>query len=264
MKKVADLFATALPLPQFVSFYVTNEGEMADSDTTIDVRVTPSFMSANVKALPQYDDDTAPVFGPVVDAFDLAYTTVRSIYTARDAAENDLTLNDDAKLVMTADFADMLTERATKAFDYADRVVRANINTLEQELSKPVQSRAAQTIAVEIRAHVKGLKSGAHVMDFVRRAIDAGDHDTVSAVLGAPAYLSGMTPETQAVMLTMYHTKARPDVAKRLAAAKAAEDHLNRNAGLFMGQVERAIGGDWRKVQALRKSANATRKAFSV
>ncbi len=60
---------------------------MADGDTTIDVRVTPSFMSANVRALPQYDDDTEPLFGPVVDAFDLAYSTVRSIYNARDAAE---------------------------------------------------------------------------------------------------------------------------------------------------------------------------------
>ena len=73
-----------------------------------------------------------------------------------------------------------------------------------------------------------------------------------------------MTPETQAIMLRMYHEKARPDVAKRLAAAKAAEDHLHRNAGLFMGQIEKAIGGDWRKVQMLRKSANATRKAFNV
>lgn len=237
---------------------------MADGDTTIDVRVTPSFMSANVRALPQYDDDTAPLFGPVESAFDLAYSTVRSIYNARDAAENDSTMNDDARLVAVAEFADKVTERTTKAFDYASTALTNNIAALEQELSKPVQSRAAQTIAVEIRAHVKGLKTGAHVMDFVRQAIDRGDHDTVSAVLGAPAYLSGMTPETQAIMLRMYHEKANPQTAKRLAAAKAAQDHLHRNAGLFMGQIEKAIGGDWRKVQMLRKSANATRKAFSV
>jgi hypothetical protein len=237
---------------------------MADGDTTIDVRVTPSFMSANVRALPQYDDDTAPLFGPVESAFDLAYSTVRSIYNARDAAENDSTMNDDARLVAVAELADKVTERTTKAFDYANTALTNNIATLEKALAEPVQSRAAQTIAVEIRAHVKGLKTGAHVMDFVRQAIDRGDHDTVSAVLGAPAYLSGMTPETQAIMLRMYHEKARPDVAKRLAAAKAAQDYLDRNAGLFMGQIEKAIGGDWRKVQMLRKSANATRKAFNV
>ena len=237
---------------------------MADGDTTIDVRVTPSFMSANVRALPQYDDDTAPLFGPVESAFDLAYSTVRSIYNARDAAENDSTMNDDARLVAVAELADKVTERTTKAFDYASTALTNNIAVMEHELSKPVQARAAHTISVEIRAHVKGLKTGAHVMDFVRQAIERGDHDTVSAVLGAPAYLSGMTPETQAIMLRMYHEKANPQTARRLAAAKAAQDYLDRNAGLFMGQIEKAIGGDWRKVQMLRKSANATRKAFSV
>ena len=236
---------------------------MADGDTTIDVRVTPSLMSANIKGMAEYDDDTAPLFGPVVDAFDLAYSTVRSIYNARDAAENDPTMNDDARLVAVAELADKVTERTTKAFDYASTALTNNINTMEQELSKPVQARAAHTISVEIRAHVKGLKTGAHVMDFVRQAIDRGDHDTVSAVLGAPAYLSGMTPETQAIMLRMYHERTNPKTAKRLAAAKAAQDYLDRNAGLFMPQVEKAIGGDYRKIQMLRKGANARTKAFA-
>ena len=235
---------------------------MADGDTTIDTRISPSFMSANIKGMAEYDDDTAPLFGPVESAFDLAYSTVRSIYNARDAAENDTTMNDDARLVAVAELADKVTERTTKAFDYASTALTNNIAAMEKALAEPVQSRAAQSIAVEIRAHVKGLKTGAHVMDFVRQAIDRGDHDTVSAVLGAPAYLSGMTPETQAIMLRMYHEKARPDVAKRLAAAKAAQDYLDRNAGQFMPQVEKAIGGDWRKVQMLRKSSNATKKAF--
>ncbi len=235
---------------------------MADGDTTVDVRVTPAFISANVRALPQYDTDTAPVFGPVESAFDLALQTCTSIHDAREAAKHDLTLTDNARLVAVADFADKVTERATRAFDYATTALTNNIAALEKALSEPVQSRAAQTIAVEIRAHVKGLKTGAHVMDFVRQAIDRGDHDTVSAVLGAPAYLSGMTPETQAVMLRMYHEKVQPQTAKRLAAAKAAQDYLDRNAGLFMPQVEKAIGGDYRKIQSLRKGVNASKKAF--
>ena len=237
---------------------------MADSEMAIDVRVTPSFMSANVRALPEYDDDTAAVFNTTEQAFDVAYSVVSNIYNARDAAAEDPTLNDDARLVMVADFADKLSERATKALDYAHTTVRNNIAALEKVLAEPVASKAAQTIAVEIRAHAKGLKSGASVMDFVRRAIDAGDHDTVSAVLGAPAYLSGITPETQAVMLRMYHTKANPQTAKRLAALKAAQDHLERNAPLIHVQIEKAIGGDWRKVQLLRQSTSKTRKAFSV
>ena len=237
---------------------------MADDDTTVDTRVTPAFISANVRALKEYDSDTAPVFGPVESAFDLAHQIVASIHDAREAAENDLTLNENARLVMTADFADSVSERATKAFDYANTVLKNNVAALEKALTEPVQARAAHTISVEIRAHVKGLKAeGGSILDFVRRAIDASDHDTVSAVLGAPAYLSGMTPEQQQVMLRMYHAKAQPQTAKRLAAAKAAQDYLDRNSVLLWKEIEKGIVGDHRKVQLLRKGANATKKAFA-
>lgn len=236
---------------------------MTDGDTTVDTRVSPAFISANVRALPEYDADTAPVFGPVESAFDLALQTVASIHDARTAAENDLTLHENARIVMTADFADKVTERATRAFDYANTALKNNVAALEKALTEPVQARAAHTISVEIRAHVKGLKAeGGSTLDFVRRAIDAGDHETCGAVLSAPAYLSGMTPEQQKVMLRMYHEKAQPQTAKRLAAAKAAQDYLDRNAGLLWKEIEKAIGGDHRKVQMLRKGANASKRAF--
>ena len=237
---------------------------MADGDIQLDTRITPSFQSANVRALPEYDADTAAVFSTVESAFDVAYSTVSKIYEARDAAAEDPTLNESARLVAVADFADKVMERATKAFDCAHTTVRNTIAALEKALAEPVASKAAQTIAVEIRNYVRELKSGAGVMDFVLRAIDSGDHDTVSAVLGAPAYLSGITPEAQAVMLRMYHTKANPQTAKRLAPLKAAQEHLDSNAPLIHVQIEKAIGGDWRKVQMLRKSTNATKRAFGL
>ena len=81
---------------------------MADGGIEIDVRVTPSLMVANVRALKEYDDDTSAVFDTTEQAFDLAYRTVKSIYDARDAAEADTTINDDARLVKVADFADKM------------------------------------------------------------------------------------------------------------------------------------------------------------
>ncbi len=238
---------------------------MADGDIVIDTRVTPTFQSANIRAMAEYDADTAPVFGPVESAFDLALQTVASIHDARTAAENDATLTENARMVMTADFADRVTERATRAFDYADTALRNNVAALEQALSAPVQARAATSIAVEIRAHVKGLKAeGGSILDFVQRAIDSGDHDTVASVLSAPAYLSGLTPEQQAVMLRRYHEKTSPQTAKRLAAAKAAQEYLNRNSGLLWKQIEKAVGGDFRKIAQLRKGVSASKKAFGV
>ena len=124
---------------------------------------------------------------------------------------------------------------------------------------------AAHTISVEIRNYVRGLKAGGgRILDFVRRAIDSGDHDTVSAVLGSPACLSGMTPEQQSVMLRMYHEGCNPQTAKRLAALKAAQDHLDRNSPLLFREIEKGIGGDYRRVQMLRKASNATKRAFGI
>ena len=72
-----------------------------------------------------------------------------------------------------------------------------------------------------------------------------------------------------AIFMASYTTprdtiKANPHTAKRLAALKAAQDHLDRNAPLVHAQIEKAIGDDWRKVQMLRKATSATKKAFGV
>ena len=238
--------------------------KMADGEIQINVQVTPSFLPANVRAMKEYDDETAPLFGPVVDAFEMAYRTVSSIHSAREAAENDQTLTENARLVAVADYADKVTERTTRAFDYANTALTNNIAALEKALAEPVQSTAANSsISREIRDHVRGLKGVGAAMSFVTDCIKRRDFASASAILGAPAYLSGLTPEAQAVLLRMFHEAQNPQTAKRLAAAKAAQDYLDRNAGLFMPQVEKAIGGDYRKIQMLRKGANARTKAFA-
>ena len=156
-------------------------------------------------------------------------------------------------------------ERATKAFDYADTTVRNNIAALEKALSEPVQSRAASSIAVEIRNFVRELKSqGKSAMGFVTDAIERGDHDSVSAILGAPPFLSGIDEATQSVLLRIYHTKSNSQTAKRLAALQAAQNYMGRNSGLLFREIEKAVGGDYRKVQMLRKGANASKKAFGI
>jgi hypothetical protein len=236
---------------------------MADENRTPDTRVTPSFDSANVRALPHYDDDTAPLFGPVVDAFDTALAVVGRIHDAREAAAQDTTLNENARIVKVADFADTLLETATRAFDRANTVVGNNIAALEKALTEPVESSAANSaVSREIRDHVRGLKGVGAAMGFVTDCIKRRDFGSASAVLGAPHFLSGLTPEAQAVLLRMFHEARDPQTSKRLAALKAAQEHLDRNSPLLFKQVEKAVGGDYRKVQMIRKGANASKKAF--
>lgn len=106
---------------------------MADSDTTVDVRVTPAFISANVRALPQYDTDTAPLFGPVESAFDLALQTCISIHDAREAAKHDLTLTDNARLVAVADFADKVLAAMRDSNDPALRAQAHEVLNMMKE-----------------------------------------------------------------------------------------------------------------------------------
>ena len=101
-------------------------------------------------------------------------------------------------------------------------------------------------------------------MGFVQSAIESGDHMTVSAVLGAPAYLSGITPDMQRTLTRMYREKHSPVEAKRLRAMEAARDLIMRNSAPLFAELEKAVGAPMHKVQALREAKNKADKAFSL
>ena len=240
---------------------------MADGDLKIDIRVASTLHTEMVRSLPEYADETnRHLFANTEQAFDLAYKALGQIYDAREQAEKDPTLNEAARAIMVADFADKLSERATKAVDYAEGVLTKQIAQIEGELSKPVESHAANSsVSKEIRDHVRGLKAeGKSPMSFVRERLNEGDYASASAVLGAPAYLSGLTKDQQVALLRMYHERANPQKSKQLAAMKAAYAALERGGGLIIGQVQKAIGADYRKIKMLREANNASKRAFNV
>ena len=79
-------------------------------------------------------------------------------------------------------------------------------------------------------------------MTFVQAAIRDGDQRTATAVLGAPAYLSGIETETQSVLTQMYHEHHEPLKTKRLKAAKAGLDLVETKGGMVHTQLAKAIG----------------------
>lgn len=240
---------------------------MADGDLKIDIRVASILHPANVRELPEYAHETnRHLFANTEQALELSYKTIAQIHDAREQAENDPTLNEAARAIMVADFADKLSERATKAIDYAEGVLTKQIAQLEGELSKPVESHAANSsVSKEIRDHVRGLKAeGKSAMSFVRERLNEGDYASASAVLGAPAYLSGLTKDQQVALLRMYHERANPEKTNQLAAMKAAYSVNERGGAVILGQVQKAIGADYRKIKKFRDANNASKKAFSV
>ncbi len=229
----------------------------------IDTAVTPALHPQNVASLEEYDDETKVVLGSVVTAFDEAYQGIGKVFAAREAAKTNPTWNEAQQILHTSDLAEKVFKRAAAGFDRVANTLKTQIAALESELAAPVQARAAHTIAVEIRNYVRGLKAdGKSAMDFVRQAIEAGDVDSASAVLGAPAYLSGITPDMQAILLRTWHEKQSPATAKRLRAAQAGLDLVGERSGLLFGQIEKAVGAPPHKVAALRNAKTAAERHF--
>ncbi|WP_444461174.1 hypothetical protein [Rhodobacter capsulatus] len=139
------------------------------------------------------------------------------------------------RTIKVQEMADRAFAKFAPQLDKVFHNMRAGAELIEKQLSAPVEARAAHTISTQIRDHVKGMgqRQGVSELDkrprqsavgFVQAAIQKGDEVTVSAVLGAPAYLSGLTDEMQAMLLRQWHEKHNPKAAKRLRAMRAVMD----------------------------------------
>jgi hypothetical protein len=227
----------------------------------IDTRVTASLHPTNVEKIDGYDEDTAPVLGQVVVAFNEAYEGIGKVHTARDAARGNPTWNEAQQIIATQDLADKVFANVAKRMDGTRASLEAGIAHLEKEMRQPVESRASHPVSQEIRSHIKGPPS-AQRMGFIKQAIDTGDHDTAMAALGAPAYLSGLEPGMQASLLKLYREKSNPAMAKRLKAMTNAKALIEERGGLVLKEMEKAVGLPPHKVQQLRQAKTQSEQAF--
>lgn len=230
----------------------------------IDTKVTPSLHPQVVASLDDFDDDTSGHLQQVVEAFTLAYTGVSKVHAAREAAASDGSMTEVAIVLRTADAADRTFKDAAARFDKVTANMKTGCAALERELTQPLETRTAHPLSVEVRAFIRELKdTGESPLNFVRNAIETGESEVVSAALGAPAFLSGLTPEMQAVLLRMHHEKSNPQAAKRLRAMKGALDLIYANSGYLHSELEKAIGVEPWKVREYRAAKHRTDKAFA-
>jgi hypothetical protein len=236
---------------------------MSDEIQDADTRVTPSFHPQTVRSIDAYDDDTASILAGTEAAFNEAYIGVGRVHDAREAAKTNPTWNEAQQVIQTADFADKLTIQLAKRFDSATANLTRVVEGLERDLSQPLEGRGVGGMSAEIRAYVKSLPEGQQ-MGFIRNAIENGDERTVGATLAGVAYLSGITPEQQSVLLRLYHEKTNPRAAKQLRAAKAGLELIGERGGLLFGEMEKAVGAKQAKVQQLRAAKAKAEKSFVV
>ncbi len=238
---------------------------MADDefDIPINTRVTPALHPRAVTGMEVWDSDTEGVLRQVAEAFAVTYSAVAQVHAARDAVKTDPTLTEAAQLIRTQDHADKLFSKSAGALDKALANMKSGIALLERELSTSMDSAAAGTYGREIREHVRSMESGKRI-SFVTQAIETGDIQTAAAVLSAPAYLTGLTPEIQKTLTRAWHERNNPVAAKRLRAMTAAEELIVKNGALLHGQMEKAVGAPPHQVKALKAAKAKADKAFSV
>lgn len=229
--------------------------------TEIDARITPTLHPDNVASIDGFDDQTAPYLAPTMTAFSTAYEGIRAVHEAREKAKTNPTWNEAHQIIHTDDFAQKHLARITKSFDVTRSNLEKGIAMLEQQLAAPIESKAAQSISAEIRAYAKNLPSEKRHA-FIQQAIDEGDHTSVAALLGAPAYLSGLDANFQETYTRFWNERSAPEVAQRLKAMKGAKQMIEERAGLVFKELEKAVGAPPHKAAALRQAKTNAEKAF--
>lgn len=208
--------------------------------TNIDTRVPLSLHPDHITSMSDVDDDTRVFVNPAAEALEATHTYLASIHDYRDAAFSDPTLTEPAALLKTDDYAMGKLEAVTRKLDGTVAQMGKTIKAYEAQLVAPVKQKAAETVSTEIRAH---LKAAPNRIDLVRQAIKDGDDDIAASALGAPAILSGLTPEIHSILLREYHEVRQPVVAKRVRAMTAARDYLERHGPQVLRESIKAVGG---------------------
>lgn len=214
---------------------------MADAPI-IDTRVSPSLHPDSLNGIPEADhEDVQQLLQPALDALAVGYQFVASIYDVKAAAAIDPELTDEAALLRTDDHARARMERATKAFDSVHKQFTTSINALEIGLSSAVEAKASAMVSGEIRQHFKSLDSKERIAQ-LEAALERKDEVTLSSVLGAPSYLSGLPAELHAVMLRRFNELRDPIASKRLRVLTATRDAMMERGQVLLREMVTAIG----------------------
>jgi hypothetical protein len=231
---------------------------------SMDVKTTvsPSLHPANLEAIDGFSDDTKGYINAAVDALSTAYDSLGKIHEAKAAASKNQAFNEHQQVLVVADFAEKHQTLVAQKFDSAVASLTKGIDAMDAMLNGPIKADAERlNVAQEIRAHTKGLSVDER-QKFLSDAHDAGDIETLRAVLGAKGYLSGLTEQERQVRTRMLHEKNSPETANRLKVMRAARDMLLQRSGIVFGEVEKALGAKWDKVQQLRKGQSAAENAL--
>lgn len=230
--------------------------------TPVNTRVTPALHSDNIRAIEGYDEIGGFGLSGTIAAFETAYRGVSEMWAARDTVNANGAWNEERRIVELSKLAERKFDLMAKGFDTALANLRTQIKTYEEEMAAVVVSKAGSHVSAEIRRHVKDMNDGERI-SFLEQAAKDGDTVSLSAVLGAPSYLSGMNANLQKAYIRQFHERTNPEKAKRLRAFQAAADLIIERGALIHSQLEKAVGATPQKARELRRRHEAATKVLT-
>jgi hypothetical protein len=224
---------------------------------------SPTLDPRHAELLDGYEDfqeDLAPVQRCLANAFN----GLIAIDAAREKLRNDPTVTAGAAVVRLVAEAERKHNHIVDTFAKTEERLRNTERTLEKSLQAPVEQQAGLgTINDQIRNHAKALDSGRR-HKFMEDAFTKGDFKTLTAVCGAPGYLSGLEDAAHALYLRRLHEMQNPDVTRRLKSVRAAIALIERAVPIAMTSVEKALGSSFAKAKQLKATSDASDAALKA
>lgn len=232
---------------------------MADEE---DIRISISLDPGVFTSIEGYEQHTSHV-GCVVNAITDVHRTLAQLHEVRAAVQRDRTLTPEARVLEVGRIAEKQQPRLVGALDRAERDLTANITHTEKQLREPLaQDAGLGSLNGEVRTFARGLdRAGRSAL--IREAMEADDEATLTAILGAQPFLSGLTKEDHDYHLWRYHAKRNPTLVARLETMHRFRDMLGRIPAILPIEIEKAVGAKPGEVAALRNANDRAQRARS-
>lgn len=230
----------------------------------IDTRVSLSLDPDTLRAMDGYSDDTRQFVDGVVNAYNDIYVTLGKIHDARRLAESNPAWTPENRILIVSKESQKQRSRVLTRLAQAERDLRANIEHTERELSQPLTERAGLgTLNGEVRSFARGLDRPKREA-FMREALERNDEATLTAVLGAQPFLSGLTPLDHAHYVRTYHSQRQPHLVRRLDLMKRFLETVERNTPIVHAQFEKAVGAKPNAVAAIHAANDRAMAALKI
>ena len=203
-----------------------------------------------------------PVVKDIIAAQARARAAAEAILESYDLRMADPNNTRAANLRKAKVYAEKKLAEVLPAIDEQRKRTRAVIDEAEKDIARGLAEGATEwAFAQETRAHVRSLTEPQRAA-FLGDCFNRGDRLAAAAVLGVPAYLSGLSEAAQRAYRLRYRQVFHPAESKRVAALSAAQEILDAGGTAFINSTMRLF--DDREVSAAEQHERRVTEAEAI